>query len=79
MKVHEAHVCDLNVGHRFSKDCWCEPVRVYWVPGLDEQPVCVVEHNDDTSAPHILVSQARSEQPDWVTVFLDEVEGGDDE
>lgn len=78
-KVEEAHVFDALAGHKPSRDCWCEPARVYLVAGIDGEPIRVVEHNDECSLAHREVLTQRRKTPDWITSFLDEVEEEGDE
>ena len=42
----DQHVFTPGVGHIMSEDCWCEPVKTYWVPGANGKMLHVLEHND---------------------------------
>jgi hypothetical protein len=72
----EFHICAAFNGHRASVDCFCEPVRIYWLKDLNGIPVIVVEHNDegDVSVHRSTVIIQRDRVPDWVTSLLDTVD-----
>jgi hypothetical protein len=61
--VHfDAHIFTPGTGHASSEDCWCEPIKTYWVPGADGRMLHVLEHNEiDTCA------------PEWVNDLLNHV------
>lgn len=65
------HICTPNCGHTHDTNCWCEPTHFYWVKAEDGTDIYVVEHNDDTTAPHEAVVTTRDIHNDWVTQRLD--------
>lgn len=40
------HVMSPHTDH--AADCWCEPVKVFWVQNIHGVLILVVEHNDYT-------------------------------
>jgi hypothetical protein len=56
---NEVHVCDLPSGHRNSVDCWCEPVKIYWIRNKHNVDVFVVEHNDEVNKHHAVAVAER--------------------
>lgn len=41
------HIFTPGMYHIPSEDCWCEPVRSYWVTDKTGKQLHVLEHNDD--------------------------------
>lgn len=65
------HIFSPNCGHVHNTNCWCEPTRFYWLKREDGVDIYVVEHNDETTAPHEAVVMTRDIHHDWVTTTLE--------
>lgn len=56
----EVHILDPSLGHVFSTDCWCEPVKIIRRKALGLPDTLIVEHDDFTALNHNAVLKARS-------------------
>jgi len=44
----------LSAAANNAGDCWCEPVKLFWVKNIHGVHILVVEHNDYTETPRML-------------------------
>lgn len=67
---NEVHIIHFPAGHILSCDCWCEPAKIRWEKDPQNNPVLIIEHQDDCSHHHKVILKERDANRDWITRYL---------